>query len=55
VSFKNLKRINRQKLTEICEINGFEILSVDLKNNSFTIEIPHFTKYSFTDAVEEKN
>lgn len=52
VTFKNLKRISNRKLRKICDGNGCELLQVDRNNENFTVQIPHFTIYKFTEEAK---
>lgn len=52
-TFSQLKKINRNKLNSICKENDCEVLAVNLESNSFTVEIPHFTKYKFDDVMKD--
>lgn len=47
-TFKNLKRMSNRKLLKICDGNGCELLEIDRDNGKFTVQIPHFTIYKFS-------
>lgn len=51
-TFTNLKKFNKNKLQQICQHNGCEILATDCQKKQFTVQIPHFSKYKFDEVLE---